>query len=152
VPRDSVEKKIRFELDQIGKLLDKYDYLLTKANSDEEMDDIEVTALASVLHSFYNAVENIFLQISKNIDGNVPRGSNWHKDLLIQMSEDTRNREEIISRELQLKLLEYLAFRHFFRHSYSFYLDWDEMEELVVNMGQVKEEFEEEIEDFLEKK
>jgi len=28
VPRDSVEKKIRFELDQIGKLLDKYDDLL----------------------------------------------------------------------------------------------------------------------------
>ncbi len=152
MPRESVERKIGFELDQIEKLLDKYDDLLTKAKSNKELDDVEVTALASVLHSFYNAVENIFLQISKNIDENVPGGSNWHKDLLIQMAEGTGDREEIISKELQLKLLEYLAFRHFYRHSYSFYLDWEEMEELVVNITDVKEELEEEIEDFLEKK
>ncbi len=151
MPRNSVERKIRFELNQLEKLLKKYDDLLTKAKSGKDLDEIEITALASVLHSFYNAVENIFLQISKNIDGNVPESSNWHKDLLIQMSDNNENRDEVISKKLQMKLLEYLAFRHFYRHSYSFYLDWDEMKELVLNITKTKDNLEEEIEEFLNK-
>lgn len=151
MPRENVKRKIRFELNQLEKLLNKYNDLIFKAKSGKDLDDIEVTALASVLHSFYNAVENIFLQISKNIDENVPEGSNWHKDLLVQMSEDNENRGGVISKKLQMKLLEYLAFRHFYRHSYSFHLDWDEMRELVLNLNQVKDNLEEEIEEFLDK-
>ena len=63
-------KKIEFELDQIDSLLSKYKNLINKSE-DEEPDLIELTALASVLHSFYNGVENIFLLIAKNIDNNV---------------------------------------------------------------------------------
>ena len=29
-------------------------------------------------------------------------------------------------------LLEYLGFRHFYRHSYSFYLDWDLLSKLIL--------------------
>jgi hypothetical protein len=38
-----------------------------------------MTALASVLHSFYNGLENIFLSIARHVDQQVPTGDRWHR-------------------------------------------------------------------------
>lgn len=43
------------------------------------------------------------------------------------------------------ELLKYLGFRHFFRHSYSFHLKWERMEELVNPIRTVWEKFKAEI-------
>ncbi|MEW6687228.1 MAG: hypothetical protein AB1393_13665, partial [Candidatus Edwardsbacteria bacterium] len=97
----------------------------------------EITAIASVLHSFYNGVENIFLSIAKGLDENVPKGDQWHRDLLVQMTQRTPKRNHVISDEMAQKLAEYLGFRHFYRHSYSFFLKWDEVEKLVTPLQKV---------------
>ena len=91
----------------------------------------ETTAVASVLHSFYNGVENIFLRISKEIGESVPAGERWHRDLLTRMTNPVSGRAAVISTNLPQELAEYLGFRHFYRHSYSFFLDWVEMAELA---------------------
>ncbi|ACB84622.1 hypothetical protein [Natranaerobius thermophilus] len=74
-----------------------------------------MTALASVLHSFYNGIENLFVAVAKNIDKYVPKSSNWHKELLKQMLKENEVRGPLISEDLRNKLIEYLAFRHFYR-------------------------------------
>jgi len=51
VPHDKTEKKIRFELEQIDKLLKKYESLINKSRT-EEVDSVELAASASVIHSF----------------------------------------------------------------------------------------------------
>ncbi|MGE0086307.1 MAG: hypothetical protein AB7S75_18010 [Desulfococcaceae bacterium] len=84
-------------------------------------DLVELTALASVLHSFYNGLENIFLHIAKGIDKDVPADSAWHRKLLIRMAEETPNRKAVLSADLSEALTEYMGFRHFHRHSYSFF-------------------------------
>ena len=76
-------------------------------------------AAASTLHSFYNGVENIFLIIAKEFDESLPDGQKWHKKLIEQMRKN-EIRDEIISEDSLLRLSEYLLFRHFFRHAYSF--------------------------------
>ncbi|MEW5954320.1 MAG: hypothetical protein AB1815_11465 [Bacillota bacterium] len=128
--------QVQFEISQIDRLLDSYSNLLEKSRNSEP-DLVELTALASVLHSFYNGVENIFLTIAKRIDNNLPDRKHWHRDLLIQMSTVTSNRYRVISGESKLQLAEYLAFRHFYRHSYSFFLSWDEMDKLVNDLRTV---------------
>ena len=116
--------------------MDSYSNLLEKSrNSGPDL--VELTALASVLHSFYNGVENILLTIAKRIDNNLPEGKHWHRDLLIQMSIGTSNRDRVISGEGKLLLAEYMAFRHLYRHSYSFFLSWDEMDKLVNDLQTV---------------
>lgn len=92
---------------------------------------IELTALGSILHSFYNEIENIFKAIGKNIDDKLPTGQHWHSELIKQMTQDTYNRTPVISEGLKVKLVEYLAFRHFYRNSYSFFLKWNELKKLV---------------------
>lgn len=121
---------------------------MIKRCEEKEPELVELTALASVLHSFYNGIENIFVVIAKGIDGEKPNDSNWHKKLLLQMREFNDKRKEIISEDLKDKIKDYLGFRHFYRHSYSFYLDWKEMKYLVSFIMDVWNQTKEELNDF----
>jgi hypothetical protein len=114
-------------------------------------DLVEITALASVLHSFYNGLENIFLSIAKGIDADVPTGSQWHRDLLAQMAQSTSNRAPVLTVETAHQLADYLGFRHFFRHSYSFFLDWNEMERLILPLHEVWMQVKTELQLFVDK-
>ena len=59
-----VISQIEFELGQIEQLFEAYVDLLDRRNK-KKPDLVEITALASILHSFYNGLENIFLSIPK---------------------------------------------------------------------------------------
>lgn len=111
----------------------------------KEPDLIEKTAVASVLHSFYTGIENILVAIAKNFDKSIPSDKNWHNKLLKQISEKTKSREAVLNKDNVNILLEYLGFRHFYRHSYSFYLDWSLLSKLIVpiedNWVKVKNDF-----------
>lgn len=131
---DKIKIKIKFEIDQIDKLL-KDSYLLFKKNKSKKPDFIEISAIAAVLHSFYNGIENIFIIISKNIDGKIPKDKNWHKSLIENLSKSNIKRNIIINENIKKILIEYMEFRHFFRHSYTFHLDWDKMKNLVNNIN-----------------
>ena len=102
-----------------------------------------MTILGSILHSFCNGVENIFEIIAKNVDKEVPIGNKSHQELLHQMAIENDYRQEVISEELYLQLREYTTFRHFYRHAYSFQLNWDKMEPLINNIFKVWKELKE---------
>lgn len=148
----SIEKaisQIRFEINQIDKLNETFDILLKKCQV-SELDHIETAAAASWLHSFYNGIENIFLTIAKHIDGNQPQSQQWHRDLLRQMNQMDYGRDvEVISNETMKLLFEYLGFRHFYRHSYSFMLKWSEMKRLVLNLDSTWNKVKQEINKFV---
>jgi hypothetical protein len=48
------------------------------------------------------------------------------------------------------RLADYLGFRHFYRHSYLFYLEWRELEKLVTPLGEVWEQTKSELQAFLD--
>lgn len=128
---DRAIREIELEIGQIDQLLISYDDLLERVQV-RDPDLVELTAVASVLHSFYNGLENIFLSIAKRIDADVPEGPQWHRDLLTQMTKSTSLRAAVMTPEMAERLANYLAFRHFYRHSYSFFLEWDELEGMIV--------------------
>nr|WP_298197016.1 hypothetical protein [Desulfosporosinus sp.] len=47
------------------------------------------------------------------------------------MTESTYKRDPIISEGMKGKLADYLAFRHYYRNSYSFWLKWNELKKLT---------------------
>ena len=146
---EKVKSQIRFEIGQIENLLLEYDSIFNETKL-REPNRVEIAAIASVLHSFYNGIENIFVLVIKKIDGeNIKEASNWHKEVLIKASHSSVNRNGVISDELRQSLSDYLAFRHFFRHSYTFLLSWDELKRLANNLNNVWENVKGELDLFL---
>jgi len=142
-------KKIKFEIKQINTLVDSYQALFSKVE-ESSPDLVELAALASILHSFYNGIENIFQIIVKKIDLEIVDDAQWHKEILRKMSEPNKNRGAVISIHTMLLLSRYLSFRHFYRHSYSFYLNWIELQPLVRSLTRIWNSTSNEINAFLE--
>lgn len=98
-------------------------------------DDFTIGGFASYLHSFYNGVEKVFKLIAEYVDEFEPPDKAWHKELLKQMALEIQGvRPAVLTAELAAVLEEYLEFRHFFRHSYSFHLEWDELKPKAENL------------------
>lgn len=134
--RDSVRQKVQHEIQQIDHMLESFQPLLDVVKV-RDPDLIELSALATVLHSFYGGIENIFSTIGKGIDDRVPTGTKWHKDLLVQMARPTDNRSAIVSDHQFRILIRYLSFRHFFRNSYAFQLDWNQVQPLIESISEI---------------
>lgn len=145
---EKVIAQVSFEIEQIDHLLVAYAELWDRIQR-RPPDLVEVAAMAAVLHWFYNGLENIFLSIAKEFDQRVPSGAQWHRDLLAQMSGATASRSHVISAELTQTLTHYMGFRHFFRHAYSFFLDWEELRKLVIPLREVWAQVTEELYEFL---
>jgi hypothetical protein len=143
-----VSSEVNFEIAQIDQLFEAYAELLERVQH-QRPDLVEITAVASVLHSFYSGLENIFLSLAKGVDGHIPSGAQWHRDLLTQMADTIPNRPPILTLETTQNLASYLGFRHFYRHAYSFTLDWDELEKLVIPLAEVWANTKAELERFL---
>ncbi len=141
--------KINFEIQQIERLFAEYGGLLGKVKT-EIPDLVEITALASVLHSFYTGIENIFRCIAEDVDREIPSGAQWHRELLNQMKSSRENRQAVLTASLVLGLSDYLSFRHFYRHGYSFFLDWKNLEKLITSLPTVWIGLKQELMSFLE--
>jgi len=124
-----------FEIGQIDKLLEQVDPLL-KLCKLKDPDFIEMSAMAAVLHSFYNGIESIFLIVDKYKNQSDLKSAGWHKELLNRAV----NELNIISIESRDILVEYMQFRHFFRHAYNFQMNWKKMEHLAFGIVSIWEQ------------
>lgn len=144
-----LRKQIEVELAQLGRLMERHPQLLIKGPDDTPA-AVEIDALATLLHSFYSGVENLFKRISVAYDGGPPTGRIWHAELLDTMTRATPARDAVISLELRASLRRYLDFRHVFRHAYSLELRWDKMAPLVAECPDTFRTLEREIVRFVE--
>ena len=135
-----LKDRIEAEYEQIFQLLDE----MPSKDKLPYLSFLELAGVATLLHNFYNGVENILKQclLSQNIS--IPSGASWHKDLLTHSVENN-----ILSSETIFLLGEYLAFRHFFIHAYALDLYADKMERLVGNIDSVFSIFRTEVGAFL---
>ena len=133
---DRANQFIQRELNELDKLMCRYADAI-RSGSVGEPELLHVTALGSVLHSFYSGIERIFTDVAKRIDGSLPEGDRWHIELLMQMARRTASRPPVISDETEHQLRRYLAFRHYYRHSYSHSLEWPRLRELIADLTDV---------------
>jgi hypothetical protein len=143
--------KVKHELPQLEKLLRENDDLVDKMSAVDPT-AIEKAALAGMLHSFYNGVENIFKAISRTFDPPFLKNENWHMNLLQAMASENSKRSAVISEPLRGRLEGYLAFRHVFRSIYGFDLKWEKMKNLVTECRETFGNFVSEITTFLDNK
>ena len=102
------------------------------------LEDIEVLPVAArpyiqesigkKLADVYKGIEKIFERIAREVDMQVPRGSQWSKDLLTQMTAQRPERPPVISEKTLPRLDELLKFRHAFNNIYGKDLVYKEIE------------------------
>src|ERR1035441_2257514 len=142
---DKFRKQQATERERLQRLLSGIHGLLAKCRTTAPT-EIELSALAALLHSFYTGVENIFKRVAVELDGEPVRGESWDRELfvwvgwgewgggrvrgdsclrelLLRMKSPTAPRPALLSEELHDSLNEYLRFRHVFRNAYYFDLD-----------------------------
>lgn len=137
-PGTLLAAKILAEIKELSQLVNRAKHGWEKAKRGH--DDYYLDGVALNLHGFYSGLERIFERIASTIDGNVPDGANWHKELLSQMSIEIPGvRPAIISSETVDMLQDYRGFRHIVRNVYTYHLNPDKMERLINNLDAAHE-------------
>ena len=128
----SLSEKVEAELEQLGQALRE----LPAARRIGKLSVLELAGTASLLSSFYHGVENILKQALLASGVALPTGAAWHRDLL-----QTACGQGIVSAGTRDRLAPYMAFRHFFTHSYGFELEPERMRPLLADVRPVHMSF-----------
>ena len=120
----SLKEKIQAEIENIDRLFKE----MPSHENLPYLSILELAGVATLLHNFYNGIENILKQILSHQKIILSHSESWHRDLLNSAVD-----KSIITDKLRLQLGEYLAFRHFFSHAYALDLYPEKMEPLVKN-------------------
>ena len=132
---------LKRELEELEKLKKEIDEL--------NIEESHPRLLGSILHDFYMGVERIFVRIAEELEGGLPNGASWHRELLNDMSMELDGiRPAVISEALRDRLDEYLRFRHLFRNIYAFHLDKVRLTELIKGLEEVFIDFQGAIQEF----
>jgi hypothetical protein len=115
----------------------------------ETGDDAYLKATAYDLHGFYGGLERIFEAVATTIDGSVPGGESWHRDLLQQMGREIQGvRPALFSEETLSIMDEFRRFRHRIRNIYSFNLVPERIKALVEKLPRLSDEVNTSLQDF----
>ena len=138
------------ELEKIDLIIHEFRKIESKIDlPPKKVSNYDRGAIGYLLHNFYNGCENIFRSIATFFENDLgPR--TWHKDLLKRMKIEVRGyRPKVIDNELFQMLDDFRAFRHKFRHTYAFELDWKREQLVAKKLIKAKTLLEEQIRRFL---
>jgi hypothetical protein len=141
---------IEDELRKLRRLEQEYAQADPKLDlSSEEVDGYDRAAIGYFLHNFYNGCEAIFRAIARFFENDLGPQT-WHADLLKRMKLEVQGyRPAVIDEELYRLLEDFRGFRHVFRHSYSFELDWERERLVARKLRPASAMLRKQVEDFL---
>ena len=114
---DDTAERIKAELEDIEIAVQEAQDAWGKYKNSDDRHYLNSTVLN--IHSFYLGLERVFKNIAKKIDGEMPEGAHWHRDLLSQMNEERNStRPAVISDSTRKQLDEYRKFFHVIRNVY----------------------------------
>ena len=136
--------EIEHELERLEQLREE---LATAPRTD---DTCTLRARGSVLHDFYSGIERVFVRIAEELNGGVPQGEQWHRQIVTDMSlEIPEVRPAVIEPDLARELGHYLRFRHVFRNVYASRLEAEHMRPLDERLPDVLTAFRTQMRAFL---
>ena len=146
---NELREEIESKLAQLERLLEVFADLREKVVASAP-DEVEIMALAGLLHCFYNAVENVLKRVATYLSEGPKPGEAWQAQLLSRLTETSGEGPAVISEPVHEQLRNYLEFRHTFRHAHAFGLQWTKMAPLVSGAKGTLQQLETELGQFLE--
>ena len=147
-PDEAFARRLAAEIEhELERLVELQNELATAPHGD---DTFTLRARGSVLHDFYSGVERVFVRIAEELNGGVPQGEQWHRQIVTDMSLEIPGvRPAAIDAALAEELGGYLRFRHVFRNVYGSLLRADRMRPLEERLPHVLTAFLTQIRAFL---
>ena len=134
--------KIDATVSDIAKALEDIEILPVAAKSYIE------ESIAHKLADVYSGIERIFERIAREVDTLIPTGSQWHKDLLAQMTTQRPERGPVITEDTSLRLGHLLEFRHKVNNIYDRELNYEMTEPHATSIGELFERVSEDMNRF----
>lgn len=78
--------RIRQDLAEIQRVVERVERAVQAQRQRTAEQDLFLDSAALNLHDFYSGLERIFQRIASSVDQSVPTGSDWHSELLHQMT------------------------------------------------------------------
>ena len=116
---------LQYEIGQLDRLV----HDLVDALADAEPNALYASHLSHLTHSFYNGFEKCLLFILTIRDLPKPSGNEWHRQLIEQFQ------NELVDVMDTLKDLR--GFRHVFRHTYYYELEFDQVKDVAIGIAPV---------------
>ena len=128
-PDEAFARRLAAEIDhELERLEQLRDELATAPRDD---DTFSLRARGSMLHDFYSGIERVFVRIAEELNGGVPQGEQWRRQIVTDMSLEIPGvRPAVIEPDLARELGDYLRFRHVFRNVYGSFLEAERMRPL----------------------
>ncbi len=142
---EQLKKDVLFEQGQVDAVITKIKEIT------DHISEVNKAAIATYLMNFYNGIENIMKRLAREYYKKMPKGDDWHKQLLQQSCKYNKNKAPLLDKDTVDKLFDYLTFRHFFIHGYAFTLSWDKMKILVDNIDELWQEIKKQLGEFISK-
>lgn len=115
-------------------------------------EDRGLESLAYQLHNLYSAFEDLFLIIAKHFENTIEDESRYHIELLQRMAIDIKGVRPALFRMETINLLDELrAFRHVFRHAYSYEIDRKKLQLVLESADMLNECYRDDVAGFLKK-
>ena len=136
---------IRAQSEEIERIFDKIE--------DRRRGEGEATleSLAYQLHNLYCAFEDLLKLVADSFENHIEASAHYHRTLLWRMKIPIEGVRPALLSETSHKLLDSLrAFRHVFRHAYSYELDPKKLALVVEDALKLKGLYQGEIDHFLE--
>ncbi|HXU36248.1 MAG TPA: nucleotidyltransferase domain-containing protein [Blastocatellia bacterium] len=147
-PKESLKIEIADEFISLGRIVEEGKAVLNDLASEPTIRDLR--AAGSIIHDFYSGVERIFERVAVRLGPGLPNGESWHTLLLRAMESDAEGfRQSVIDHDLALRLVDYLRFRHLFRNSYGYELQWDRLHPLLARLENTFEMLQHQVERFV---
>lgn len=147
-PKAALSMEIRDELASLERIADQAKTLLQTLSPEPTF--IEISAAGKLAHDFYSGAERIFERIATRLGPGLPTGSGWHVLLLRSLEREAEGlRPAVITHELAVSLVDYLGFRHVFRHSYGYELQWSRFRHLIEGLAEIQALLHQQLEQFM---
>lgn len=141
--------RLRLE-DEVSAIEQTVDTLSTALAEADGVPEIFVTpTLAAYIEDFYSGCERLAQRVAVVLDGGLPSGESWHRQLLTQVSESGgHGRPPLWEKPLLAELEIYRSFRHRVRHLYSLELDGRRVLELAQQVSALFQKIRQAVEKF----
>ena len=117
----SLRERAEAEFENIERVLAE----LPEKRPYSELSILELAGVSTLLHNFYNGIENILKYVVQDKGLDIPDSASWHRDLV-----NLAARERLVTDSTAEIFKPYLAFRHFFVHAYAIDLQAERLEPL----------------------